>query len=388
MDLTARLLGVAAARPHALPVPAPGGTAARLAVERELRRRAWPLATSPAQAGLLVVCGTPGRRLAEAAEVVWRQMPSPRARAEVATDAEVAAALDAARLRLRDAAGQRADLAARARLQRPGPSDEELPAGLPMAERAPDRDGLTLDQLHLRLGPVLPDWPAGLVLHATVQGDVVQEASVEVLDAAPGGVEPFWDTPWRRAMAGERVSVGEAARRRAACHLDSLARLLGVAGWDGAALVSRGLRDDLLAGGPASKVTGRFARFERRVGRSRLLRWLTRGAGAFAPGAARTDDVGGVASRGGEDVAGRWLRWLEETSAALTRLDSSEPLARDQCRQGPRGALDQGVPPSRALLDALPELVVGAELATARLVVASLDPDADELAPVQESVGG
>lgn len=28
-------------------------------------------------------------------------------------------------------------------------------AGLPMADRAPDRDGLTFDALHVTLGPVL-----------------------------------------------------------------------------------------------------------------------------------------------------------------------------------------------------------------------------------------
>lgn len=107
-----------------------------------------------------------------------------------------------------------------------------MPAGLPMADRAPDRDGLMLDRLHLPLGPVLPFWPAGLVLHVGLQGDVVQEAAAEVLDAG-GRAEPFWDGPWRRALAGDAVSRGAVARQRAACHLDSLARLLGVAGWEG-----------------------------------------------------------------------------------------------------------------------------------------------------------
>ena len=38
-----------------------------------------------------------------------------------------------------------------------------------MADRGDDRDGLRLDQLHLPLGPVLPDWPAGLVLRVITQ---------------------------------------------------------------------------------------------------------------------------------------------------------------------------------------------------------------------------
>jgi hypothetical protein len=59
---------------------------------------------------------------------------------------------------------------------------------------------------------------------------VVQEAEVEVLDTTPVDADvPFWDEPWLHAMAGEQVGRGTAARRLAAAHLDSLARLLGVA---------------------------------------------------------------------------------------------------------------------------------------------------------------
>ncbi|WP_143553999.1 hypothetical protein [Serinicoccus sp. CUA-874] len=41
-----------------------------------------------------------------------------------------------------------------------------------------------MDVLKVRLGPVLPYWPAGLVLHCSLQGDVVTEARAEVLGAA------------------------------------------------------------------------------------------------------------------------------------------------------------------------------------------------------------
>jgi hypothetical protein len=47
---------------------------------------------------------------------------------------------------------------------------------------------------------------------------------------------------------------------------------------------------------------------------------------------------------------------------------------------GPRGRLDGPVPPSRVLLDVLPGLLEGAEFAGARIIIASLDPDLDELA--------
>src|SRR5260370_2487867 len=86
-----------------------------------------------------------------------------------------------------------------------------MPAGLPMAGRGADRDGLRLDQLHVPLGPVLPDWPAGLVVHLALQGDVVQHAEAQALGLGGGG--SFWTEPCRRAAAGEPVPAGGARPR-------------------------------------------------------------------------------------------------------------------------------------------------------------------------------
>ena len=47
------------ARPHVFLLALPGGTAVRLAGERHAHRRGWPLAESPADADVLVVCGQP-----------------------------------------------------------------------------------------------------------------------------------------------------------------------------------------------------------------------------------------------------------------------------------------------------------------------------------------
>src|SRR5690625_1595772 len=55
------------------------------------------------------------------------------------------------------------------------------PEGIPLAQGGPDRDGLEMDVLHLPLGPVLPFWPAGLVLHCSLQGDVVVDAVTDVV---------------------------------------------------------------------------------------------------------------------------------------------------------------------------------------------------------------
>lgn len=45
-----------------------------------------------------------------------------------------------------------------------------------------------------------------------------------------------------------------------------------------------------------------------------------------------------------------------------------------------RGRWDPEHPPSPAMVAVLPELLTGVELAAARLIIASLDPDLDELA--------
>jgi hypothetical protein len=90
--------------------------------------------------------------------------------------------------------------------------------------------------------------------------------------------------------------------------------------------------------------------------------------------------VGGPARRAGGDVTARWRCWLQETTAALDAAGDEGLLDPDGALEGPRGPLTTGVQPSKALLEVLPDLVRGTELAAARLVVASLDPDLDELA--------
>ena len=61
-----------------------------------------------------------------------------------------------------------------------------VPWGRPMAMTGDDRDGLALDRLPVVLGPFLPGFPNGLRVHAVLQGDVVQEATLEVLDLGSG----------------------------------------------------------------------------------------------------------------------------------------------------------------------------------------------------------
>ncbi|MEU6747012.1 hypothetical protein ABZ914_12420 [Spirillospora sp. NPDC046719] len=307
MGLRERLRGFAERSPRPFVVSAADGTGDRLAVEAGLRERRWRPAVSPAETGVLVVCGRPGEALAEAIDLVWSAMPGPRAR--IRPDALDELEPDGTRRR-----------------------GAAPPGDAGMADRADDRDGLRLDVLHVPLGPVLADWPAGLRLDLALQGDVVQSVEAVMVDTGGG---PFW--------AGR-----ETARR-----LDGAARLLRVAGWDDAARRAAVLRDGLLDG----REIGRgFEAFERTVRRSRLLRWMTRGIGNLTPDAA---DRHGVPARYAGDVADRLDGWLRDIRLALdgggTPVDGDD---RDE-----------------ALVSVLPELVTGADLAQARLIAASLDPD-------------
>jgi hypothetical protein len=77
-----------------------------------------------------------------------------------------------------------------------GEVDMGMPGGLPMAERGEDRDRLKLDRLHVPLGPVLPDWPAGLLVRLVV---------VPVLLAAFTAVAVTADALLAARAAGRRV---------------------------------------------------------------------------------------------------------------------------------------------------------------------------------------
>ncbi|MGY1763644.1 hypothetical protein ACI79N_19610 [Geodermatophilus sp. SYSU D00805] len=199
-------------------------------------------------------------------------------------------------------------------------------AGLPMAGTAPDRDGLQLDVLHVTLGPVLPGWPTGLLVRGQLQGDVLTDVSLSWVDAADHVEGHSGDRPSARLEA-----------------LDHLARFLDVAGWPVAARDARRARDDLRAADPDLVDAGhrRAVRLARRVRRSRTLAWSVRGIGAMA-------EDGAHHLRG--DVLDRVRWWCE--------------LAAD-----PEIAVDARPEPS---LGRVAHLLEGAELAAARLVVASV----------------
>jgi hypothetical protein len=200
---------------------------------------------------------------------------------------------------------------------------EMSPGGIPLAASGEDRDGLEMDLLHVRLGPVLPHWPAELVLRCSLQGDVITEAKAELLDDGIPDPSPHPATRARR--------------------IDNAAALLALAGWDDAAAEARVVRDSVLDSGQDAGAA-RTARLIRRVRRSWVLRWSLRGIGPL-----REEDLRecGLPAALVGDSYDRLLRMLE-------------PVGTD-------------VAGERVSADQLGRLVTGLDLATARLVVASLD---------------
>ena len=436
MDVIGRIRAWVLASPRILVVDAPGTRALRWTVEAELDRRGWAHALSPADADVLLVLGTPGPQLTAAVHRVWAQMPRPRHRVELLGEGDVEERLAAAPRELATVAEQadetfgdaasvqtRADRSApmdhsrhqatgaltgadhsghgaladmddsghggmehsghgaMAGMDHPGhgaiagtdhsgdggmghsgPGGMEHSghegmdhsamggddaghhmhhggevAGLPMAETAPDRDGLALDVLRVSFGPVLPGWPTGLLLRADLQGDVLIGAELSWLDAGDhAGADP-----------------GADPRRTA---LDHLASLLSVAGWPTAARDARRARDGLASADSAERAAAerRVERVVRQVRRSRALAWSLRGIGGLDGPDGGTDT----------DVLDRMRRWCD---AASVDAAASAP---------------SGLPP-----DEVARTLHGAEVAAARLIVASVEIQRS-VAPAQAEVVG
>ncbi|MFC3689206.1 hypothetical protein [Aquipuribacter hungaricus] len=392
MGMRDRLTGLALRRVHVLVVEVPGWWSTRVEAQQQLSARGWREASSPADADVLLVCGLAGDQLDAAVQRVWEQLPGPRARclAESPTDVEDALQRAAAALADRDAqqhdardrdldpgrpdggpedqeedTGSHQDMAGESR-DRADMADmtdgdmdhddmdhddmdedshdmagmdhgdmdhgdmEMAPAGIPLAGGGEDRDGLEMDVLQVPLGPVLPCWPAGLVLHCSLQGDVVVAADVEVL------------------TAGTTAPDADLSRRAVAARLcDQAGQVLELSGWGAAARRSARVRDALLGGVDATACAAALRRLRGLVEGSRLLRWSLR-------------DLGPA----GGDVHGRLLQLLRSAGDLLQ--DAPDPV------RGPAGWT--GTDPQE-----LPRLVTGLDLAAVRLVVASCAPDTARL---------
>ena len=388
------LLGRAGSgRLHVLLVEGEDAFALRVAAEQACLARGWTLAGSPADADALLGCGHATATFAAASDAVFDQMPGPRARAEISSEGDLRSALDQLKeryLRWRPEAervGRESQLSdpsgvgtgpanpdgagggSREQPHASADSDAEHgqmdhremdhremdhgqmdhgqmqmsgPGGIALASGDRGRDGLEMDRLQVRLGPVLPGWPAGLTLWCTLAGDVVTRVEVE----QPG----FRPCP-----------PDDAARVALPVRLDAAAQLLDLAGAEALAARVRRTRDGALqAPGPAAW-TAPVSALQRDVARSRMLRWSLRGLGVVSAPAV---DENGWPSVWQGDVYARLLRLLDPAAAGAELLGPGEVSL------------------------ALSSLLPGLELASARLVVASLAAPALDRAATPRVVVG
>ncbi|OBJ90343.1 hypothetical protein A5640_02920 [Mycobacterium asiaticum] len=214
------------------------------------------------------------------------------------------------------------------------------PAGIALAAGGEDRDGLEMDVLRVRLGPVLGLWPAGLVLSCSLQGDVLIEAHAWVVDSDTMRENPHPYEPKGQVLAAAR-------------HCDHATDLLLLAGWARAASLARMARDALLNESPPDKGSSLLEALHRGIGRSRMLRWSLRDLAPLTV----------------EDC-GRLQLPTMLAGDSYDRLLAQVGMA--------RRVLWDPVPPSvfhassSMIVSALPGLVCGLDLAAARLVIASL----------------
>ncbi|GAA2752598.1 hypothetical protein [Amnibacterium kyonggiense] len=226
------LASLALLRVHVLVVGLPGYPVLRLRAEAAVRARSWVVTTAPADADLLLVCGTQDPEVAAAVDALWWRVPAPRARRTIGSAEELEDALDSAARVLGDRELQR-----RAAEHR-GPAPVATPEGA--------------------FGPLGVAWPPGLVVECAT---------------GPGG---------RIAAVGVR-RIGPAAEEDAPPGLlaaADAARLLRLTRWEAPAHRLDRVVDLLLAGAPPERVRSPLRRVAALVGRSASYRWS---AGADVP---------------------------------------------------------------------------------------------------------
>jgi len=409
--VTSHVARLAATATHVLIVEVPGWGETRMLLEAELNRRGWTSALSPADADLLAICGIPGEELGAVCDRVWDQLPGPRTRVNITASARISASLDAAVADLVDDARQRHDAASRSRSSVPedSPPDADVHAdmdmtqgadeagmdhegmdhenmdhenmdhenmdhggmdhenmemlvhGIPLAGGGDDRDGLEMDVLTVPLGPVLSHWPAGLVVECVLQGDVIVSADVRILAAASAPTEL-------------KTPMAEAPRRRLIRLCDQAVQLLALAGWGSAARSACRLRDAAAGGVVIADQAGALDRLRRRVERSVVLRWSLKGL-TVDVASEGTDALAVSGNEPSGDIRLRLIGWLREaTDLADTGQFRVQPLTGAQEAQE-----------SQDRLAALPELLRGTDLATARLLVAGLGLDTAAVASYEVS---
>lgn len=271
------------------------------------------------------------------------------------------------------------------------------PYGRRMAERAPDRDGLELDVLHVEIGPFFSAFPPGLRLTITLQGDVLQKATLErnpFRHVGPGSC----DVLFRRALR-EPVSIATLEIERARHHVRWLAYMLRVHG-----LGSLSQRTSALATELSPHSLEEVLRLGRLLKRTYALSWATAGVGLLPGDVAKS--AGGPVSRAAGysrdaraedsayvalgfeplthpqgDARARWWQRIAESTQALElagRAGDQRTTTGDRV-ESPHGELSGRGDSARTLLGALPSLLEGMEWGDAVTTIVSLDLDLEAL---------
>jgi hypothetical protein len=289
----------------------------------------------------------------------------------------------------------------------------------------PSADGLVMESIDFRFGPVGTPLPAGIAVDVTLDGDVVARCELRaLLHGSPDAPDPLAPRAWERARviaeSGPDAwrSLAAAEVERAVSHLAWLRAFARVLGWP--ALVERAgaaLAAVLEAGDLASAALDRarrsLAALTRFLEGSRWLRWRTRGRARVSAERARELGLSGPAARAsgvavdaraedplyrqlgfepvvrheGDVFARTLLRGSEAAAAvelAMRAVDATTPLEAPARAvvEGPRGPLGVtragselrlDAPGAAAALAGAGAAAVGCEWAAAVVAIASFD---------------
>ena len=275
-----------------------------------------------------------------------------------------------------------------------------VPYGRPMAEVAPDRDGLRLDTLTVRIGPFFVRFPTGLVIDVDLQGDVVQRADVVIGPPAPAiSVDTRPRSPFRDALE-KPVPVAVLELSRARSHLRWVASAL--VAHQLPSLARRVLRFTQHVQPGEEEEIGRLHRLLRG---SQVLGWATTGVGHLersqllgtatgpvsrAAGLLEDERTSDVSYRGigfelivrdGGDARARFEQRLAEARQALQLAERARDRVHDPEAplESPRGRLTTTDNPTARLLPLLADVLPGMEWGDAVSTVVSLDLDPDDV---------